>query len=339
MKKSVFYLLHAIVILAALFIGFLEVKGLMTYYETPLLVTITDVLLCNGSILGLIYLAYWLFLPQYLVKKEYLKFAGYLVALIAGYTIFFEGTTLFVQHVLHVKYHVFVKGWWTGIVFYACFYTFIGTLFRLLIQWFEDVQVKEELEKQNFKSELSLLKNQLNPHFLFNTLNNIDSLIHENPANASLSLNKLSEIMRYMVYDTEKEWVNLQDEVDYIQNYISLQKLRIPNADIIQMTVSGSLKEYKVPPMLFIPFVENAFKHSSLKEKAGNNITISIDIANNQLRFYCSNAIAVINKDKSSGVGLDLIQKRLALIYRKNYNLSIQNTGDVFTVNLTINLA
>jgi len=339
MKKSVFYLLHAIVISAALFIGFLEVKGLMTYYETPLLVNLTDVLLCYGSILGLVYLAYWLFLPQYLVKKEYLKFAGYLVALIAGFTIFFEGATLFVQHVLHVKYHVFVPGWWTSLVLHTCLFSFIGTLFRLLIQWFEDVQVKEELEKQNFKSELSLLKNQLNPHFLFNTLNNIDSLIHENPSNASLSLNKLSEIMRYMVYDTEKEMVSLQDEVDYIQNYISLQKLRIANADIIEMTVNGSLKEYKVPPMLFIPFVENAFKHSSLKDKVGNKITIRIDIVNNQLHFYCNNTIAFINKDKSSGVGLDLIKKRLEIIYRNNYTLSIQNTGEEFTVDLSINLA
>jgi two-component system, LytTR family, sensor kinase len=195
------------------------------------------------------------------------------------------------------------------------------------------------LERQNFKSELSLLKNQLNPHFLFNTLNNIDSLINENSPNASLALNKLSEIMRYVVYDSEKELVPLQDEIDYIRNYIALQKLRMANEDIIKFSIKGDLSNKQIAPMLFIPFVENAFKHSSLKNKSENIIEIKIEIGESEFAFHCSNFIANINKDKSSGIGLGLVKKRLDILFKEKYTLSIDNLDNKFVVNLYIKTA
>lgn len=336
MKKSVFYFLHAIVILAFVAMIILQARSLSSRYNESLLFNLIDSLLCFGSFLGLIYYSYWLFIPQYLLRKEYLKFFIGLISIIVGFTLYFNLTALFVSEVLKVNFHVFVKGWWFGITGYALALGFAGTFFRLFVQWFKDAYEKIELEKQNFKSELSLLKNQLNPHFLFNTLNNIDALINENSPNASLALNKLSEIMRYMVYDSEKELVPMQDEIEYIQNYISLQKLRIANEDIIQISVKGDMTNKTIAPMLFIPFVENAFKHSSLKDKLGNKIEIKIDVRENELTFYCYNVIGNIHTDQSSGVGLELVKKRLDLLYKDKYKVKIDNSGKEFTVNLNI---
>lgn len=336
MKKSVFYFLHAFVILVFVAIIIIQAKALSVHYGEPLLFNLVDSILCFGSFLGLIYYSYWLFIPQFLIKKEYIKFALSLLTIIVGFTLYFNLTALFVSSVLKVKFHYFVKGWWSGIAAYAFTLGIAGTFFRIFVQWFKDTYEKIELEKQNFKSELSLLKNQLNPHFLFNTLNNIDSLINDNSPNASLALNKLSDIMRYMVYDSEKELVPLEDEIDYIKNYISLQKLRISNEDIIQFNITGNISGKQIAPMLFIPFVENAFKHSSLKDKRDNKIEINIDVQEEEITFYCFNFKSIINKDKSSGVGLELVKRRIEMLYKDKYTLSIENTAEHFTVKLNI---
>jgi two-component system, LytTR family, sensor kinase len=217
------------------------------------------------------------------------------------------------------------------------FFAFTGSLFRIFFKWIEQNKQKDSIEKQNLKSELALLKYQLNPHFLFNTLNNVDSLINENNSKASLALNKLSEIMRYMIYDSEKENVPLKEEVDYIENYISLQKLRITNESSVSFSITGNIDNLQIAPMLFITFIENAFKHSSLK-KNGNSIIIKLDVLENQINFSCINSLSFspAEKDESSGIGLEIIKKRLELIYPKAYELKIDNNEQNFTVYLKI---
>jgi LytS/YehU family sensor histidine kinase len=218
------------------------------------------------------------------------------------------------------------------------FFAFTGGLLRIFFKWIEQNRQKDNLEKQNLKSELALLKYQINPHFLFNTLNNVDSLIHESSEKASLALNKLSEIMRYMIYDSEKEKVFLTEEIKYIESYISLQKLRISDENKISFNISGNIGGIQIAPMLFITFIENAFKHSSLK-KIGNNIIIKFDVLENQLMFYCSNSLSFppVENDETKGIGLELIKKRLELIYPKAYDLKIDQSEQNFTVNLKIN--
>ena len=217
------------------------------------------------------------------------------------------------------------------------FFAFTGSLFRIFFKWIEQNRQKDNLEKQNLKSELALLKYQINPHFLFNTLNNVDALIHESGEKASLALNKLSEIMRYMIYDSEKEKVLLTDEIKYIKSYISLQKLRIADEDKISFDISGNIDNIQIAPMLFITFIENAFKHSSLK-KTENNIIIKLDVLENQIIFCCTNSLSFprAEKDESSGIGLELIKKRLELIYPKEYELKINKTEQTFAVHLKI---
>jgi len=339
MKKSVFYFLHAVIILIFVQTTVSNLRTVSSHYQQSILNSLLDGIFVNGSMLGLIYLSYWLFIPQYLVKKEYLKFFTGILLIILGFSLYLNLAAFLISKVSVLKSHVFDNGWQFGLVAgWAFFFFLVGTLFRLFIQWLSDFQYKAELEKQNLRSELSLLKNQINPHFLFNSLNNIDSLIADTSPNASKALSKLSDIMRYMVYDSEKEYVPLHDEISYIRNYIDLQKLRIPNQDIIRLNINGEISHQQIAPMLFIPFVENAFKHSSLKDKPDNRVEIKFEIAANKISFYCFNTVKEIVKDDSSGIGLENVRKRLELIYKDNYKLKINNSGRSFSVTLDINL-
>jgi two-component sensor histidine kinase len=224
----------------------------------------------------------------------------------------------------------------SSFLFYM-FFAFIGGLFRIFFKWIEQNKQRDNLVKQNLKSELTLLKHQINPHFLFNTLNNVDSLMNENIQKASTALNKLSEIMRYMIYDSEKETVSLKEELVYIESYISLQKLRIINDNKISFNITGDINNIQIAPMLFIAFVENAFKHSSLK-KTDNSIVVKLDVLEKQINFSCINSLSSspVEKDESSGIGLELIKKRLELIYPKAYELKIDKTEQSFAVYLKI---
>jgi two-component system, LytTR family, sensor kinase len=217
------------------------------------------------------------------------------------------------------------------------FFAFTGCLFRIFFKWIEQNKQRDNLEKQNLKSELELLKHQINPHFLFNTLNNVDSLITENNQKASLALNKLSQIMRYMIYETEKEKVPLKEEIDYIESYISLQKLRTTNENKIIFEITGNIENHRIAPMLLITFIENAFKHSSLK-KTENSVIIKLNVLENQINFSCVNTLSCspTGKEVYSGMGLELIKKRLELIYPKAYKLNINKIKQTFEVNLEI---
>jgi two-component system, LytTR family, sensor kinase len=339
MKKSVFYFLHALLILFFVLPTVSNLGSISAHYQQPIFYSLLDSIFINGSFLALIYLAYWLFIPQYLVRREYLKFVLGILIMVVGFALYMNLAAFFLSNIFKLKTHVFENGWMFGLAAgWALFFSLIGTFFKLFIKWFMDSHDKLELEKQNMKSELSMLKSQLNPHFLFNSLNNIDYLINENSLNASMALNKLSEMMRYMVYDSEKEFVPLQDEITYIQNYIALQKLRIPNENIITLTINGDPIDKKIAPMLFIPFIENAFKHSPLKDKSDNKIDIKFEIKDDRLMFYCSNTIAEIIKDNSSGIGLENVRKRLEMIYKVKYTLTIDNSVKRFSVNLNIKL-
>jgi hypothetical protein len=315
-----------------------QARSLASYYHESVLFNLLDATLCYGSFLGFIYVSYNFFIPRFLVEREYVKFFSVALLLIAAFTGFFNFSALFLAKIAGVKFHVFVKGWWFGIAGYAVVFLTIGSLLRMFFIWLEESQVKMEKEKQNIKSELAQLKNQLNPHFLFNSLNNIDSLIHEDSGKASVALNKLSDMMRYMVYDTERDFVLLSEELTYIQNYIDIQKLRVSEPGLIYFIILGDSGDKKVAPMLFIPFIENSFKHSSLKGKDGNKIRIRFEISKNSINFSCFNRKSLIQKDKAGGIGLENVKKRLDILYSNMYKLEVNNSDLEFLVNLELKL-
>jgi two-component system, LytTR family, sensor kinase len=213
----------------------------------------------------------------------------------------------------------------------------IALVIRGFISWYTEIKLKEALARRNFETELALIKSQINPHFLFNTINNIDVLIAKNPALASRYLNKLSDILRYMVYETKSEKISLATELDYIEKYLELQKIRTANPDYVSFEMTGAADNLKIAPMIFFPFIENAFKHTENK-KNSSAIRIKISIEKDKLVFECENSYQpnVDKKQDFGGAGNELIKKRLELLYPERHRLETIDSGEIYRVKLTL---
>lgn len=216
----------------------------------------------------------------------------------------------------------------------------IGIVIRGFISWFNDIKIKESLSQKNFEMELNLIKSQINPHFLFNTLNNIDVLIEKDPPKASLYFNKLSAIMRFMLYETKTDKIPIAKELNYIAQYIDLQKIRHVNPDFVQYSVEGAVDFISIEPMLFIPFIENAFKHARFA-KEGIGIKIQLQLTDKIIKFSCENSIGfnAIENEYYGGLGNGLIKKRLNLLYPQQHELLITKSNQYYLVSLTIQYA
>jgi sensor histidine kinase YesM len=196
---------------------------------------------------------------------------------------------------------------------------------------------KRLLQQQQFDAEVSFLKNQVNPHFLFNTLNNIYSLSYKKDDQAPESILKLSGLMRYMLKDSTAEKVALKSEVEYIRNFIDLQKLRYKAECYINFTADISDDEWRIPPLLFIPFVENAFKHGIVTD-AAYPLEIIIQQNKTGLQLTVKNKKNTDQKDDSSGIGLNNVKRRLQLLFPQQHQLIINDSANRYTCDLTIRL-
>lgn len=219
----------------------------------------------------------------------------------------------------------------------AIFSQTVALIIKGFITWFEELKLKDALRQKNHDMEMMLVKSQLDPHFLFNTINNIDILILKNANRASEYLNKLSGIMRFMLFETKTEEILLSKEIEYIEKYIELQKIRTTNETYVNFSVKGHLNGQKIAPMVFIPFIENAFKHTNNK-KLRNAIDIQILLGKETIQLKCVNKIATHRQAKieSNGLGNDLITKRLSLIYPNQHTLDIDHKNNQYSVDLTI---
>ena len=283
------------------------------------------------------YIFYYIFSPMLLSKQKekriYSIWFGSIVIIII------TGIGYIIQQLIAPNYMGITWFWVVNLFILVIYAAFIASLIKAFLNWYSDIFYKRQLEKKNLETELALLKAQINPHFLFNTLNNIDVLIEKDAKTASIYLKKLSDILRFMLYESPLEKIELSKEVEYIHKYIELQKIRTSNPDFVNFTVIGDIDQLQIAPMLFIPFIENAFKHCTDK-KINNAVEIDIAIRNGEVLFTCSNAFdtsAKITQTKS-GLGLDLIKNRLKLLYKENYQLKIDKTNERFTVTLTVKL-
>ena len=287
------------------------------------------------------YLFYLVLAPLFLNKKKLFEFFGisFLIVLIMpffGYTILFIIRALF-----DGTFHDFYKGYsvkmhmsgYYPVLTAAVF----GSFFSVIINWFTTMNQKTELDKQKLAVELNLLKSKLNPHFLFNTLNNIDSLIHRNPEEASAALIRLSDMMRYLTYEASSDVVELDKEVEYIRNFIELYRIRIKSPEDIRFEIQGDLK-VMVSPALFVPLIENGFKFASFRNRkpcidinlTSCNGIIIFDIAN----FYENNSTNSLTGH--SGYGIMNLKKRLDLSYPDKHQLLIERGESKYHVKLTI---
>ncbi|MCW3111246.1 MAG: hypothetical protein JWQ09_5752 [Segetibacter sp.] len=213
----------------------------------------------------------------------------------------------------------------------------VALVIRGFISWFNETKLRDILKEKNYQMEMALIKSQLDPHLLFNTINNIDALILKDAVEASNYLNKLSDIIRFMLYETKPDKILISQEIEYIEKYIALQKIRTSNKNYVHFSVTGNIGSKLIAPMVFIPFIENAFKHTNNK-KLENAIQVNIIITDETVQLVCENRFDTrpAGLQANSGLGNDLIQKRLNLIYPGKHTLEVHKKNDLYSVNLTI---
>ena len=202
----------------------------------------------------------------------------------------------------------------------------------------QDQKALADLQHQNLEQQLEYLKYQINPHFLMNTLNNIHALVDIDPEEAKETIVELSKMLRFVLYEGSKQKVPLDRELAFMQNYITLMKLRYTDRVDIKVSVPETIPNNEVPPLMFITFVENAFKHG-VSYQQQSFIDISVSINDGQLHFNCRNSRIPKEEDKHGGVGLKNVKQRLELIYGNHYTLDIKDLPNEYSVALTLPLS
>lgn len=218
----------------------------------------------------------------------------------------------------------------------------ISTAWKFAIDRFNSLQSQNEMARKQLESELQLLKNQINPHFLFNTLNNIYTLAYLKEDNAAPMIMKLSELLRYMLYRCQAQWVPLQDEIIFLRNIVEMQKLKSEIFEQhLSFEVTGIGPGHQIAPLLLLTFVENSFKHSDLDMNPQGYIFINMHVdEQNALSFLCVNTkkTAIATESEPGGIGLANVKKRLELTYPGRHELEIIDNADTFEIRLIVNL-
>ena len=298
-----------------------------------ILFRISDILL-----IAFFYLNALVLFPQFLYRKKYLL---YLFSIISCYSIWVLQSWFLSKTFTQADPHFTFRKLIFFSVFVFIFILACSITYRTIRDKILADNLAKEKENEFLKTELSLLRSQVSPHFMFNVLNNMVALARKQSDLLEPSLIKLSSLMRYMLYETDEEKVSLEKEIDYLQSYIDLQQQRFGKKVAISTKFHQADKSYFIEPMLLIPFVENAFKHGTgMIEQA--MITIELVAANNQLQFTVQNKYnpgSVEIKDKASGIGLTNVGRRLNLLYKNKHQLLINKDNGFFTITLQINLA
>ncbi|MES2455346.1 MAG: histidine kinase [Bacteroidota bacterium] len=295
-------------------------------YEWRLLGLLADITVSFLFSLG----TYLLLCTFYPVQKYVQLFAGLVLSFVFCFAISYLSGRLTGPDPIRLA--IFFR---QNILFDGVYVIFAMVFYFMRYAQHKELQQKE-LVLQNNTAELSFLRSQVNPHFLFNNLNNIYSLVYQRSEQALPAISGLSELLRYMLYDTAEQ-VELAKEISYLEKYIALQQLRFEHPSNIGFLIEGETSGFQIPPLLLIPFVENAFKHGDVKDTTGQPwLNIHICVTQNVLTFTCHNTIAQKRKDETGGIGIENVRKRLALLYPDQHVLDISTVDQLFTVNLSL---
>lgn len=292
------------------------------------------------------YFTLYFILPRYLLQKKYVRaFLFFVLAVIGG--------TLLQQTVDYtILAPVFNPNWEREYLFYfsKMFKVFLGmypvvtiaAFIKLAKLWYEKDRQTQELKQQKLEAELNFLKAQIHPHFLFNTLNNLYALTLKKSDNAPEVVMKLSELLHFMLYEGDTPAIPLEKELDLIDSYIELEKIRYDERLDIQFEKQGEFKSQEISPMLLMPFVENAFKHGASDEPGEVKIRINLKVQKNTLNFSVENSKTGNTKsgeqDYQKGVGLKNVQRRLKLLYNGYYTLDAKESETHYRVSLSLEL-
>jgi two-component system LytT family sensor kinase len=290
--------------------------------------------------IGLFYLNYLLLIPWFLDKKKYSIYTAVVISTIIVFGLGKYGIGLiYKQYILvHEKGHVLTFWqYFIGTVFTSLTFVLLSTALKFAVDWFLNERIQRDLENQRLSAELSFLKSQINPHFLFNSLNSIYSLAYQRSETTPEAILKLSEIMRYMLYECNDNKVQLSKELQYLQNFIDLQKIRFGNKAYIDFKINGQINQQQIVPLLLIAFIENAFKHGIANNPA-IPIQLLIEVDDTHLHFFIHNKKHNNNRDNMGGIGLINVKRRLDLLYPGKYKLDIIDEPENYTSELWIDL-
>ena len=286
------------------------------------------------------YLNYFLLLPRFLVRKNvWLYLIEFSIPFAAIMFVRLHLERYLLQHYDHsYLYHTrFI----VQVIASNLFIVIFVSMLRFAVDWFEFESRKKAVENEKLTAELNFLKAQINPHFLFNTLNNLYYLAYTQSPNTTEVVAKLSQMMRYMIYDSNHALVPLSKEIDYMKSYISLERLRLNDQIPIKFDIDGNPDEALIAPLIFITFLENAFKHGVNNNYPGAWVNISIKLENKACTYTVENSkpggLKPDHGDKS-GIGLQNVQRRLDLSYPGRYHLKVKEREDRYLVQLNITL-
>jgi two-component system, LytTR family, sensor kinase len=283
----------------------------------------------------------WLF-PQYLKDKKLLRHFVYLaltslvimpLKTLLFYLLSFNNPVLQVYY-LDNRLFIFLSTYFVGMS---------TTIYKIMNDWLIQQRDKKELESQNLQSELKFLKSQINPHFLFNTLNSLYALTLKKSDLAPEIVLKLSEMMRYMLYECNERQVPLKKELKYLENYLELEKLRHGARMGIHLDIHGEITNQRIAPLVLMPFVENAFKHGINHQVSTGFVNMELNISDNDLQMILENSkspsIPKIADIRSGGIGLVNVKRRMDILYPQNHHLEIRESPSTYKVELNLKLS
>lgn len=283
--------------------------------------------------------------PRLMLRRKYVTYVASNLALITG---IFGMVYLYEQHIATQLPTVasdvadtYRKASFSNLEIYwnivlGFFMTGANTGIKLIYQSMRDEQKMEELKRQNLQAEMDYLKYQINPHFFMNTLNNIHALIDIDTETAKSAVIELSKMMRYVLYESGREIISLEQDIRFLRNYVALMRIRYPDDIDIRIDAPEALPQVSIPPLLLIVFVENAFKHG-MSYNRRSFIHIDIRYADGRVVSRIANSRPAPRAGHKPGIGLENVRKRLSLIYgEENYTLSIREEADTYTAELSI---
>lgn len=301
----------------------------------------------DGNVIGSfvfafgVYFNMYILIPQLLLKKKKIAYAFSILGLVV--IVAYLAAQLFAVYYtnVHAGTSEFFASFGGVAATAGDFMVVYGlaTCLYFINEWYVKERKLRELETQNLKAELDLLKGQINPHFLFNALNSVHVLIRKDPDEAQTTLEKFSDLLSHQIYEVNKEMVSLNGEVDNLTNFIELQKMRFEDHARINWEVKGDLNGQQIAPMLFLNFVENAFKYGGAPDDQPVSIDILLKASDNLLAFSCVNSVKGDQAgDGKLGVGIANARRRLEILYPGKHKLEIENRTGIYSVNLELNL-
>lgn len=300
---------------------------------------VLELIIRNGLLACAIYLTILVAIPKLTVGKQTAGILGILAALIIyvlgknAHDVYFYGYVVGDTERQYFFYNTFYN------LSIVTFYLAFATTLHLSKLWYLQRKKLRQIEMEKLNTELEYLRAQINPHFLFNSINNIYFQIDKQNTTARETLEKFSEMLRYQLYECTSETIAIEKEIQYLQNYVALQKLRLSNRHKVEFKADDSLKGFFIPPLVLIPFVENAFKHVSHFTDKPNEIRIELLRIDTILNFSCFNTTENINTQSDGGIGLKNVSRRLELLFGESYSLKIDHRENAYSVSLQIPIA